>query len=91
MEKFLDTVYLSTDLLSNDLSLTYIFYSVDSKADVDIMYDIRELFIGGSCLHRGEQFFNITCCLIDHFTVVCLVAWPLNESEAGVDFVLIET
>ena len=25
------------------------------------------------------------------FTVVCLVAWPLNESEAGVDLVLIET
>ena len=24
---------------------------------------------------------------IDHFTVVCLVAWPLNESEAGVDLV----
>ena len=28
---------------------------------------------------------------IDHFTVVCLVSWPLNESEAGVDFALIET
>jgi len=28
---------------------------------------------------------------IDHFTVVCLVAWPLNESEAAVDLVLIET
>ena len=28
---------------------------------------------------------------IDHFTVSCLVAWPLNESEAGVDLVLIET
>ena len=28
---------------------------------------------------------------IDRFTVVCLVAWPLNESEAGVDLVLIET
>ena len=28
---------------------------------------------------------------IDHFTVLCLVAWPLNESEAGVDLVLIET
>ena len=28
---------------------------------------------------------------IDLFTVVCLVAWPLNESEAGVDLVLIET
>ena len=29
--------------------------------------------------------------LIDHFTVLCLVAWPLNESETGVDLVLIET
>ena len=29
--------------------------------------------------------------LIDHFTVSCLVAWPLNESEAGGDLVLIET
>ena len=29
--------------------------------------------------------------LIDHFTVVCLVTWPLNESETGVDCVLIET
>ena len=28
---------------------------------------------------------------IDHFTVTCLVAWPLNESEAGGDLVLIET
>ena len=28
---------------------------------------------------------------IDHFTVVCLVAWPLNESEARGDLVLIET
>ena len=28
---------------------------------------------------------------IDHFTVVCLVTWPLNECEAGVDLALIET
>ena len=28
---------------------------------------------------------------IDHFAVVRLVAWPLNESEAGADLVLIET
>ena len=28
---------------------------------------------------------------IDHSTVVCLVSWPLNESEPGVDFALIET
>ena len=28
---------------------------------------------------------------MDYYEVVCLVAWPLNESEAGVDIVLIET
>ena len=28
---------------------------------------------------------------IIHFTVVCLVTWPMNETEAGVDLVLIET
>ena len=29
--------------------------------------------------------------LIDYFTAVCLVAWSLNESEAEVDIVSIET
>ena len=29
--------------------------------------------------------------IIVHFTVVCLVTWPMNQSEAGVDLVLIET
>jgi len=28
---------------------------------------------------------------IDHFTVSCLLAWPLNESEAGGEPALIET
>ena len=28
-----------------------------------------------------ERFFF----LIDHFTVVCLVTWPMNEIEARVD------
>jgi len=28
---------------------------------------------------------------IDHFTVSCLVAGPLNESEAGGDLVLLES
>ena len=37
-------------------------------------------------LHFKDPTFSI-----DHFTVVCLVAWPLNEREAGVDLVLIET
>ena len=27
--------------------------------------------------------------VIDHFTVVCLMTWPLDGSEAGVDLVLI--
>ena len=27
---------------------------------------------------------------IDHFTIVCFVTWPLNESEAGVDLASIE-
>ena len=43
-----------------------------------------------------QRIWNVLCIirnayLIDRFTVVCLVAWPLNESEAGVDLVLIET
>ena len=29
--------------------------------------------------------------LIDHFTVVCSVTWPLDGSGARVDFVLIQT
>ena len=29
--------------------------------------------------------------LIDHFTVVCPVTWPLNGSEAAGDLVLIQT
>ena len=35
-----------------------------------------------------EEFSAMT---IDHFTVVGLVTWPLNGSEAGVDLVLIKT
>ena len=55
-------------------------------------------------IHKGDGVFNdlqlqITklwfglgnSWSIEHFTVLCLVAWPLNESEAGVDIVLIET
>ena len=31
------------------------------------------------------------CVPIGHFTVVCLVTWPLSGSEAGGDLVLIQT
>ena len=42
-----------------------------------------------------EHSFGFTCFVfilqnfdgMDHFTVACLVAWPLNESEAGGDLV----
>ena len=34
---------------------------------------------------------HCTVIAIDHFTVVDLVTWPLNGSEAGVDLVLIQT
>ena len=34
---------------------------------------------------------NVLVGTIDHFTVACLVAWPLNEGEAGGDLALIET
>ena len=39
-----------------------------------------------------ENLYGLLCQgEIDHFTVVCLVARPLNESKAGIDLVLIET
>ena len=41
--------------------------------------------------HLTPQLGFLLVKSIDHFTVVCLDAWPLNESEAGVDLVLIET
>ena len=42
-----------------------------------------------NCLDSSE--YRTLFSSIDHFTVSCLVAWPLNESEAGGDLVLIET
>ena len=39
----------------------------------------------------GLDFSKFPMGPIDHFTVSCLVAWPLNESEARGDLVLIET
>ena len=41
-----------------------------------------------TCLHfQVQQKFSI----IDHFTVVSLVTWPLNGRKARVDLVLIQT
>ena len=49
------------------------------------MITMRELKQLLSYSSHVEQFS------IGQFTVVCLVAWPLNESEARGDLVLIET
>ena len=40
---------------------------------------------------RDGMEYSCETSATDYFTVLCLVAWPLNESEAGVDLVLIET
>ena len=33
-------------------------------------------------IHTSQQHIDREP-MTDHFTVVCLVAWPLNENEAG--------
>ena len=40
---------------------------------------------------RNHKQKEIRSLETEHFTVVCLVAWPLNESEASVDLALIDT
>ena len=37
------------------------------------------------------NFSSWSLLAIDHFAVVCLVAWPLNEGKAGVGLGLKET
>ena len=49
------------------------------------MFRVRSLF----WLNRGMPVSTQES--VDHFTVECLVAWPLNQSEAGFDLVLVET
>ena len=41
--------------------------------------------------HHCSRFSFKNVFRVDHFTLECLVAWPLKESEAGVDRILIET
>ena len=40
-----------------------------------------------SWLQNAGEYFGA----IGHFTVVCLVTWPMNVSEAGGDLALIQT
>ena len=44
-----------------------------------------------NCLNWKIYCDDHTSLSIDHFTVLCLVTWPLSGSEAGGDLVLIQT
>jgi len=70
-----------------DLSLS-LFRLFQGMRDVEGVLKRRdpwnEVEMKTSC-HSGD------CVLIDHFTVVCSVTWPLYRSEARVDLVLIQT
>ena len=48
------------------------------------------VYLRGTPIWRPEHKVNIWN-LIDHFTVVFLVTWPLNGNEAEGDLVLIQT
>ena len=52
----------------------------------------ENVFTGTACRYLSHAIVSNTLMIIDHFTVVSLVAWLLNENEAEVDpAVLIET
>ena len=46
---------------------------------------------GAACKMQHSVFYIRTLRLVDTFTVVCSVTWPLDDSEARVDLVLIQT
>ena len=50
-------------------------------------FHLRKLFV----IKLSEGACNCLQHIIVHFTVVCLVTWPMNETEAGVDLILIES
>ena len=48
-------------------------------------------YSGSAALRSCLNFIYTVAVRIDHSTAACLVAMPLNESEAGGDLALIET
>ena len=75
---------LKEDFLLSKLQEVYLGKQLQDKC--------HELHTEGvfASFHKIQQL-NETWDQIDHFTVSCLFAWALNESEAGGDLVLIET
>ena len=57
---------------------------------------LKDCFLHVGVTHSHKQFkmavnYMLMYSLIDHFTVVCSVTWPVNGSEAGGDLALIQT
>ena len=67
-------------------------FSVVSTSTL-IILDITKTSSNNCLLLYRHQCFTgkYTTFKIDHFTVVCLVAWPSIESQAGGDLVFIQT
>ena len=63
-------------------TLCDLYSHFSSQVMVKSMRGVRGLFV---------MLIKVNVKLIAHFAVVCSVAWPLNESEASVDLVSIET
>ena len=85
-----DVVFLYKVLygyLNIELTPLLNFYS---KADPYKFRDVDDYSLKRN-YSRTTKFKNSYFNRIDHLTVVCLVAWPLYDSEAGVDIVMIET
>ena len=56
-----------------------------------MQYTFEGMKLEQSSLSIKMSHYFLLCPLVDHFTVVCVVAWPLNESETGVELSFIET
>ena len=55
-----------------------------------LIYNSSTISVGKRRGNAGNKL-QLSKTRIDDFTVVCLVTWPVNESEAGVDLAFIET
>ena len=62
--------------------------SKDIKISLGLLITVRKLH---ALFRENHYLCKQSNSRIDHFTVSCLVAWPLNESEAVIDLVLIGT
>ena len=68
------------------------FYWVIVRVKCEGQWNSVIFFLFIDVIHIGKDWKkHYQQQIIDHFTVVYLVAWSLNENEGGGDLVLIET